>query len=607
MKIWFAGVVVLLVSSALSAEIDQTSDDSAPTADHTWTLDASSSEELLSKGGSITEGVGVRKQCLVLNGKSLLELKNSEALPNSQQSFTLVAWFNPYDLHRGQQMIAAKNRYSLNEREWGVMVDRDQKLRLYIHQGGWKTTQADKVLKVGHWHQVGVVVHPAKAELWLNGKLAGEVELSRPIPQTKAPLTLGGVDDNGRIWQNFQGALDDVLLFNRPLKASELEALYTPVIATHTIPEYAKPSPLWDEAAQPLPLAAEIPTLKGVTFRIIKKWDQKSDGYTFLHGVGLGWHQGNLYASIGHNKGAENTVSEEAQYRVSRDNGNTWSELRVIDSGEEQNLAVSHGVFLSHGGKLWAFHGAYYNKMESIHTRAYTLDEDSGEWIKHGVVLRNGFWPMNQPVKMSDGNWIMPGISAGPYSNHQVFPAAVAISHGDDLTRWDYVEIPTSEGIDRMWGESAIWVDGKRVYNIARYGGGASALLATSEDSGRTWTPSQISNLPMTTSKPTTGTLSNGQRYLISTTARDNGSKRTPLTIAVTRPGENVFCKVFVIRRSLHPDKQGESAANLSLSYPCAIEQDGHLYVGFSNNGGRSGNLNSAEMAIIPVEQLKTE
>ncbi len=52
----------------------------------------------------------------------------------------------------------------------------------------------------------------------------------------------------------------------------------------------------------------------------------------------------------------------------------------MIDAGEEQNLAVSHGVFLAHDGILWAFHGAYYNKMESIHTRAYTLDEESGEW-----------------------------------------------------------------------------------------------------------------------------------------------------------------------------------------------------------------------------------
>ena len=602
MKIWKASLLAfaLLASAGVAAEPMH----SAATPDRTWPFDSTSSEQLQQKGGSAVEAAGVRKQCLVLKGKSLLEVKDSTSVPNSKKPFTLTVWFNPYNLDRGQQMIAAKNRYSLNEREWGVMVDRDQKLRLYIHQGGWKTAQADTALKLGHWHQAGVVVEADKAELWLNGKLAGTVELSRPIPSTKAPLTFGGVDDNGRIWQTFMGALDEGMLFDRALKPNEMAALYEPVQATHRLPDYAKPFPLWDET-QSLLVADAIPTLKNVKFRVIKKWDREADGYTFLHGVGLGWHKGKLYASIGHNKGAENTVTEEAQYRVSEDKGHTWSELRVIDAGEEANLAVSHGVFLSHKGKLWAFHGAYHNKMENIHTRAYSLDESTGKWHSHGVVIRNGFWPMNQPFKMPDGNWIMPGISAGPYSNTRVFPAAVAISHGDDFTQWDYVEIPTGEGIDRMWGESAIWVDGKRVFNIARYGGGALALAAISKDYGRTWSASRISNLPMATSKPAAGILSTGQRYLICTTAKSNGGRRSPLTIAVTAPGENVFRKVFVIRRSRHPDQPGESADSLSLSYPCAIEHDGHLYVGYSNNGGRRGNLNSAELAIIPMEQFK--
>jgi len=596
--------LLCLVPIAVTAAEDHPRSQSAPVPDQVWPLDSGSSEQLRQKGGSVTEAAGAKNQCLVVDGTTLLEAKNSLAIPDSRKPFTLTLWFNPYDLDRDQQMLAAKNRYSLNEREWGVMVDRDKKLRLYVRQMGWDTVESKTALRPGHWHHVGIVVRTDKVELWLNGKLAGTAKLSQPIAKTKAPLTFGGVDDNGRIWQTFQGALDDVMLFNRPLEPKEMAALYTPVVATHQIPDFAKPFPLWDES-QPLPTAADIPSLQDVTFEVIKKWDQKADGYTFLHGVGLGWHKGKLYASIGHNKGAENTVSEEAQYRVSSDNGRTWSKLRVIDAGDEADLAVSQGVFLSHKGNLWAFHGAYHNKMERIHTRAYSLDEETGQWIKHGVVIRNGFWPMNQPIRMDDGNWIMPGISAGPYSNQRVFPAAVAISHDDDLTRWDYVEIPTAEGIERMWGESAIWVDGKRVFNVARYGGGAVALGAVSEDYGRTWTASRLSNLPMATSKPAAGTLSTGQRYLICTTAKNNGGKRTPLTIAVSRPGENTFSQVLVIRRSRHDGKPGESAENLSLAYPYAAEHDGSLYVGYSNNGGRRGNLNSAELAIIPIKTLQ--
>jgi hypothetical protein len=363
------------------------------------------------------------------------------------------------------------------------------------------------------------------------------------------------------------------------------------------------PFPLWKPGV-PLLAAEDLPELGDVDFHVIKKWDKKSDGYTFLHGVGLAHHRGKLYASFGHNKGAENTVTEEAQYRVSEDGGKTWGPLEVLDAGEDADLAVSHGVFHSHEGALWAFHGAYYGKMERVHTRAYRLDQETGNWEKRGVVVGDGFWPMNQPERMADGNWIMPGFAAGPYSSKGVFPAAVAISHGDNFGKWDLVKIPVAEEVKRMWGESAIFVDGRAIYNIARYGGGAVALAAKSDDYGRRWSPSSASNLPMTTSKPAAGILTTGQRYLVCTTAKGSGGRRTPLTIALSEPNENRFSKVFVIRRSRQDEKLGESADSLGLSYPYAVEHDGKLYVGYSNNGGRRGNLNSAEIAVIPIKSL---
>ncbi len=363
------------------------------------------------------------------------------------------------------------------------------------------------------------------------------------------------------------------------------------------------PFPIWKSGVA-LAKAEELPEIRNVDFHVIKKWDKNSDGYTFLHGVALEQHKGKLYASFGHNKGAENTVSEEAQYRVSEDGGRTWGALKVIDAGGEPDLAVSHGVFLVHQGALWAFQGAYYGKMKRIHTRAYRLNQKTSKWEKHGVVVKDGFWPMNQPEKMADGNWIMPGLAAGPYSNKGIFHAAVAISHGNNLTKWDFVKIPVAKNVKAMWGESAIFVDGKTIFNIARYGASPMALVAKSEDFGRNWSPSTVSNLPMTTSKPAAGVLSTGQRYLVCTTAKGNGGKRTPLTIALSEPNENRFSKIFVIRRSRHDGKPGESADRLSLSYPYAMEHDGNLYVGYSNNGGRHGNLNSAELAVIPIKSL---
>ena len=377
----------------------------------------------------------------------------------------------------------------------------------------------------------------------------------------------------------------------------------------------ADPAMLWDPAV-PLPRAVDVPVIAGTRFAVIKPYEFKQDGYRFLHGVGLAWHKNRLYASFGHNTEAENTGREEARGRVSDDGGRTWGETFTIDSGDEPDLAVSHGVFLSHGGRLHAFMGASYGTMKRVHTRGYVLDEATGRWAALGVVVEGGFWPMQEPQRMEDGNWIMAGISArGDCSAGGVHPAAVAISRGDDFTTWDLVVIPVAEGLGAVWGESTLVTQGRRITNIARYGAKALALATTSDDYGCTWTPSQPSNLPMTTSKPYAGRLSSGEPYLICTTTADSGSKRTPLTIALGPPGASTFSRVLVIRRSEH-EGEVESHPGAQLSYPYAIEYDGQLYVGYSNSGGDAGrvgegrqlwNNNSGELAVVPVAALRAD
>jgi len=386
-----------------------------------------------------------------------------------------------------------------------------------------------------------------------------------------------------------------------------LPALF-PLVIFAALAEAVEPVWLSD---RPVPKNSELGGLKDVRFHVIKANEPEKDGYKWLHGVGLGWHKGKLYASFGHNKGAENTGGEEARGCVSADGGKTWGEAFTIASPDEPGLGISHGVFLSRGGELWAFQAAFYGSKltditsSRVHTRAYVLNETTGTWESRGTVIEGGFWPMQEPLKMDDGNWIMSGLSVG--DGH---PGAVAISHGDDLTKWDLIRIPRPATVN-MWGESTIILNGKRVQNFARINSKPprSVLTAVSEDYGRTWTDYAPSNLPMVGSKPYSGRLSNGQPYLICTTTAESATsnRRAPLTIAVGRPGENGFSRIFGIRDSVCPGSPGDSVSGSSLSYPYAVEHDGALYVGFSNSGGRGGNDNSAELAIIPIASLDVD
>ncbi len=561
-----------------------------------WPMEAPRAEGLILRG-SIAEAAGVEGRSAALDGNSLLEVEGSGDLGEGDAGFSLAIWVNPYALDRGQQMIAAKNRYALGERQWGLMLDEDGKFRLYIHQGGWRKASSDVLPEPGRWHHLGAIIRPDGAELWVDGKIAGTVALDRQIPKTDAPLTLGGTFDRGQTRQAFFGALDEARFFDRPLGAEEMAALYRPVSAKHEIPEPVEPAMLW--AGGPLPKSADIPALEGVAFHAIKKPRPDTDGCNWTLGVGLAWHKGKLYASYGFNKGDENTPTEEAHARVSGDGGKTWGAPVVMDHGEG-NLGVSHGVFLSHKDRLWAFMGAFYDRFQRTHTRAYVLDESTGTWEKRGVVVDAGFWPMQEPQRMADGNWIMAGARVGRGDSDQWALPAVAISRGEDFTRWDLVVIPAAPGLGKIWGESTVIVEGKRIINISRYGARALALVSFSEDFGRTWTESRPSNLPMATSKPYAGILSTGQRYLVCTTTADTGGRRSPLTIAISKPSESTFSKVFVIRRSVFPEGPGVSDPKADFSYPYAVEHEGKLYVGYTHKSHAAN-----ELAVIPLSALQ--
>ena len=119
---------------------------------------------------------------------------------------------------------------------------------------------------------------------------------------------------------------------------------------------------------------------------------------------------------------------------VSEDGGKTWGTPVVIDAGEG-NLGVSHGVFLSHDGRLRAFMGSFYDRFQKTHTRAYVLDEGTNAWEPRGVVVDDGFWPMQEPLRLSDGNWIMAGTRVERGDRDQrALPAVATTSPGGILS-----------------------------------------------------------------------------------------------------------------------------------------------------------------------------
>ena len=351
---------------------------------------------------------------------------------------------------------------------------------------------------------------------------------------------------------------------------------------------------VWKENVK-LPNKSDLELLKSERITI-KPFEPNKDGYVFLHGVALAMFKGRMYCAWAHNKIRENSEDEEVNYSISDDNGRTWSKYILGNFASENGGAVSHGAFLVHDDALYFFAPQFKGQLgkEMIKMNAYVFDEANEKFHYLGVALDERFWPMCEPILMENGNYIMAGIYVGSDYNAPENTAAVAISHGSDLMHWDMVKLEYAEGV-KVWGECSVIANGSHIALYCReHSKKFKALYSQSTDYGKSWSKLDLSNLPMIESKPYAGTLSNGRRYLICSMAEDITS-RNPLTIAITEPHDDKFCKLLCI------DSGIEQSA---LSYPYAIEWDNKLYVAYSFST-EGYNRNSAELAIIDLDDLK--
>ncbi|MCX6898597.1 MAG: sialidase family protein [Verrucomicrobia bacterium] len=350
---------------------------------------------------------------------------------------------------------------------------------------------------------------------------------------------------------------------------------------------------LWD-AKVPFPPYEEMRDLDVVTHVQVER--AQRGGYHYLHEPALAWHNGVLHAGWANHRLFEaNEKDELLRGRRSTDGGLTWGPATIwIAPPSLGGESWNHPVIMSHQGKLWGF----FTRWEKEVPRAeiFNLDETKQAWQAVQAHIP-GFIPFTPPRKMRDGNWIMGGELGWT-------EAAVAISHGDDFKRWDVVKLPRPEAMTLLFPETTLFERGDTLIAVCRPKGAKTAPVSVSKDCGHTWTTFSQSNFPLAQSKPLCGWLSTGQQYLITANLEQG---RTLMSIAVTAPGGDTFCRIWKIRHQQTPlrrllgsskDKKTKVGGNTEWSYPAAVEHEGKLYVIYTHG------KEDCALSIIPVSAL---
>lgn len=343
-------------------------------------------------------------------------------------------------------------------------------------------------------------------------------------------------------------------------------------------------------------------TLHDIDFTYIHKTYAENEEYHFLHGVSIDRYQGKWYATFAYNNGDENTVTEVIRGKTSM-NGHGWKDAFCLPA-TPQKYANSHSVFAQHNGELWLLGPHFMGLGPTPHTLKgypsiwfqqlflegwkYNTTKDS--WTSVGRI-GDDFWPLQPPEKMENGSYIMAGID-------EYWRACVAVSDGDDFTRWRVHKLELQE---EVFTEPGIWVRGHKVCMVMRNesyrsdDGFYHAMVAVSDDDGESFSEVMESNLPMNTTKPFCGRLNDGRPYLIFNYSPKSAQDRSRLLLGI---GEK---NSFAIRRVYVVDEWDGG-----LSYPYAGQFDDRLIVVYSakSPGAPRGNYNDAKMAQIPIEVL---
>jgi len=344
----------------------------------------------------------------------------------------------------------------------------------------------------------------------------------------------------------------------------------------------------------------EAPVPSGIRYSLVHRQDEV---YRFLHEPRLEVFCDTIFVNFSNAPRLESEPAQIMRGRRSADGGLTWGEIEVVAPGfSDGRRRHETAPLLAHQGKLWAFVGRYdYGSKYSLGMEIYQLGEDGRRFepVSDGIVAP-GFVPFVQPQRLPNGNWII-----GGHINHAT-QAAVAISAGDNLMEWSVS--PIGYNMHPGIPETALLVTETSVVALIRPAKGQPTPgVAVSYDGGRSFGPTEPSDLPAIDTKLFAGTLSSGHHYVIfNATDRDGLAGELPrhrLLIGVMPPGDIApFERVLTVIEDAPPQLDlasiGEPAPLHAWAYPEAVEHAGQLHITFSMN------KRHCWLASIPVADL---
>lgn len=256
-----------------------------------------------------------------------------------------------------------------------------------------------------------------------------------------------------------------------------------------------------------------------------------------------------------------------------------WTEPQIIASNPFKSLG-NPVVWQAPDGLVWLFYVTRFGETWSTSRIKGKISRDGAQtWSDSFLVhLKEGTMVRNQPIVLSDGDYLLPIYHETGHDTEQTGSDTTSrmLRHTPGETHWRETGIIRSPKGNLQAG--VVEVSPGNLLAFCRRAGDYEptddgwTVTATSKDGGQTWTEGKDASFPNPNAAIDFKKLANGHLMLI---YNDHMYERSPLTVAISTDGG----KTFPHRRDI-VDGKG------SYSYPTAVQgKDGKIHLIYTSDG----------------------
>lgn len=200
--------------------------DAPPEAISWWQFDKTTKDYIGNNHGILQDNAVVTDDGeLLLDGDGdWLDIGHHDNLDIKDNDWTISVWVNPERLASSQYIVSKRKPADFSNGQYSVFLYED-KIRAFLFDSSPRNSNGQDEIQIKQWAYLTAVYKKADG---LKTYINGNFDMEMPISSASfgvledSPFQIGCLNQE----QCFQGLIDDIVIFNKALSESEIQAIY---------------------------------------------------------------------------------------------------------------------------------------------------------------------------------------------------------------------------------------------------------------------------------------------------------------------------------------------------------------------------------------------